>query len=414
MSSSYYRRDNCRLCGAVALRSVLELTPSPPANAFVASDQLDKPQAEFPLEMFFCEVCAHAQLLDVVSAEELFGDYVYVSGTSPVFRDHFSRYANEVIKRFSLSPEDLVVDIGSNDGTFLRRFQSVGCRVLGVDPAREIGQQAIRDGVETINGFFTPPLAGEMRAQHGAATLVTANNVFAHIDDLAAVVEGVRGLMSVEGVFVFEVSYLADVVEKTLFDTIYHEHLSYHAVGPLVRFFEANGMELIGADRVETHGGSLRGFAQLKGGPHSIAGSVGGRLVEEQQLGLDRPETLIQFGQQISRVRNTVMQLLEELRVRGAKVAGYGAPAKATTLLHHFGIGPDTLQYIVDDSPLKQGLHTPGMHIPVRPASALETHPVDCLLILAWNFADSIIEKLKPFQAAGGQFLVPLPTPTMR
>jgi hypothetical protein len=215
-------------------------------------------------------------------------------------------------------------------------------------------------------------------------------------------------------VFVFEVSYLVDVLEKTLFDTIYHEHLSYHSVGPLVQFFQANGMELIGTDRVDSHGGSLRGFVQLKGGPHPVAQSVNDRLAEEKELGLNRPEALLRFGDRITVVRDTVKGLLDDLRGRGAKVAGYGAPAKATTLLYHFGIGPETLEYIVDDSPLKQGLHTPGLHIPVLPATALETQPVDCLFILAWNFADSIIENLNPFRAAGGQFLVPLPEPTIQ
>ena len=199
-----------------------------------------------------------------------------------------------------LMAEDLVVDIGSNDGTLLRCFQESGFRVLGVDPAHEIAQQATEGGIETIKGFFTPALAREIRDHHGTAALVTANNVFAHIDDLAAVAEGVRVLLSPGGVFVFEVSYLVDVLEKTLFDTIYHEHLSYHTVEPLVRFFEANGMELIGADRGGSHGGSLRGFAQLKGGPNAMAQSVNDRLAEEKELGLNRPEALLRFGDRIT------------------------------------------------------------------------------------------------------------------
>ena len=396
------------------MQPVLTLTPTPPANAFVPANQVGQAQPVYPLEVHFCETCFHSQLLDVVSPEELFSEYVYVSGTSAVFRDHFARYASVVAQRYPLAAQELVVDIGSNDGTLLHCFQARGCRVLGVDPAREIAQQATQGGVETINGFFTPTLAETIREQHGAAALVTANNVFAHIDDLAAVAEGVRALLAPGGVFVFEVSYLVDVLEKTLFDTIYHEHLSYHSVGPLARFFEANGMELIGADRVDSHGGSLRGFAQLKGGPNAVAQSVNDRLAEEKELGLNRPEALLRFGDRITVVRDTVMGLLDDLRGRGAKVAGYGAPAKATTLLYHFGIGPETLEYIVDDSPLKQGLYTPGLHIPVLPATALETQPVDCLFILAWNFADSIMENLNPFRAAGGQFLVPLPEPTIQ
>jgi SAM-dependent methyltransferase len=393
---------------------VLTLTPTPPANAFVSSAEVGGVQPAYPLEVHFCVECTHAQLLDVVSPEDLFSDYVYVSGTSAVFRDHFARYASEVMQRYPMAAQELVVDIGSNDGTLLRCFQALDCRMLGIDPARDIAAKATEAGVETIEGFFTPALALEIREKHGPAAVVTANNVFAHIDDLGAVVEGVRTLLKPDGVFVFEVSYLVDVLEKTLFDTIYHEHLSYHSVGPLVRFFQANGMELIGTDRVDSHGGSLRGFVQIKGGPHPVAQSVNDRLAEEKELGLNRPEALLQFGDRITAVRDTVMGLLDDLRGRGAKVAGYGAPAKATTLLYHFGIEPETLEYIVDDSPLKQGLHTPGLHIPVLPATVLETQPVDCLFILAWNFADSIMENLKPFRAAGGQFLVPLPKPKIQ
>jgi len=368
----------------------------------------------YPLEVHFCEDCHHAQLLDIISPEELFGEYVYASGTSAVFREHFARYAGVVAVRHPLTSQDLVVDIGSNDGTLLRCFKSMHCRVLGVDPAREISKRATLDGIETIHGFFIPEMSREIRKAHGPAKLVTANNVFAHIDDLRGVLEGVRGLLTPDGVFVFEVSYLVDVLEKTLFDTIYHEHLSYHTVGPLARFFDANGMELIAADRVDSHGGSLRGFVQLKGGPNVVAASVNARLAEEEAMGLNKPEALTQFSSQISDVSDSVMNLLTELKEQGARVAGYGAPAKATTLLYHFGIEPEALDYIVDDSPLKQGLLTPGLHIPVVPVTTLESEPVDCLVIFAWNFAESIMKKLNSFKAGGGQFLVPLPSPSLQ
>ena len=239
--------------------------------------------------------------------------------------------------------------------------------------------------------------------------MVGANNVFAHIDDLPAVVDGVRRLLQPDGVFAFEVSYLADVYTDTLFDTIYHEHLDYHSVKPLVRFFAANGMELIAAHRVPTHGGSLRGIAQVAGGPHPVDDSVQRRIAEEEELGIDRAETLRGFAEKIDRVRQELTTLFRDLKGEGKTIAGFGAPAKATTLMHHFGIGPEVIDFIVDDSPLKQGLYTPGLHIPVVGADAIDARKPDYLLILAWNFADPIMQKHAPYARAGGHFIVPLP-----
>ena len=389
------------------LSQVLSLAATPPANAFVADDRVD--QDRFPLDVYFCEDCAHVQLLDVVDPSVLFSDYVYVSGTSPVFVKHFGDYAKAMIERYGLQEADLVVEIGSNDGTFLRFFQDAGLSVLGIDPARDIARQATESGIETRNAFFTPDLADEIRRDRGAAALVAANNVFAHIDDLASVVDGVRRLLRPDGVFAFEVSYLADVYTDTLFDTIYHEHLDYHSVKPLVRFFAANGMELIAAHRVATHGGSLRGIAQLAGGPHAVDASVARRIAEEEALGLDRAETLRGFAEKIDGVRNELKALVESLKGEGKTIAGFGAPAKATTLMHHFGIGRDVIDFIVDDSPLKQGLFTPGLHIPVLGADAIDARKPDYLLILAWNFADPIMQKHAPYARAGGHFIVPLP-----
>src|SRR5215469_16163821 len=260
-----HRRKTCRLCGGPRLISVLELAPTPPANAFVPREELGKTQQRFPLDVFFCEDCTHAQLLDVVDPSVLFENYVYVSGTSPSFVAHFESYARGIMEQFRPQPGGLVLDIGSNDGTLLRFFQKAGMKVLGIDPARNIAQEATRNGIPTLATFFNPQLAKQLRGEHGPASVITANNVFAHIDNLEGVVEGIRTLLAPDGVFVFEVSYLSDVFEKTLFDTIYHEHLDYHSVKPLVPFFRRLGMELIEAQRVSSHGGSLRGIAQLAG-----------------------------------------------------------------------------------------------------------------------------------------------------
>jgi SAM-dependent methyltransferase len=409
-SAACHRRLTCRLCGGSRLSLVLELAPTPPANAFVPAQELGREQERFPLDLFFCEDCFHLQLSDVVDPRILFENYVYVSGTSPVFVKHFEDYAEEVMRRFAPSPGGLALDIGSNDGTLLAAFKKRGLKVQGVDPAKEIARRASEAGIPTIAGFFTADLAKELKGKIGSAAVVTANNVFAHIDDLKGVVDGVRELLGLEGVFVFEVSYLVDVFEKTLFDTIYHEHLAYHSVKSLIQFLAANGLELIEALRVDSHGGSLRGVAQLKNGPRPVGASVAEAVAIEEKLGLDKGETFRAFAARIEGLKQELGDLLRKLKSEGKKIAAFGAPAKATTLMYHFDIGPELIDFIIDDSPLKQGLYSPGMHIPVLSSAAIAEKKPDYLVVLAWNFASSIIAKNAAFRETGGRFIIPLPT----
>ncbi len=409
MTSTVYRRDTCRLCGGRNLTLVISLTPTPPANAFVSGDYLDEEQACYPLDVFFCEDCAHVQLLDVVDPGVLFGHYVYVSGTSPVFVEHFRSYARDVMARFDLTQTGFAVDIGSNDGTLLRFFKDAGWQVLGIDPARDIARQANEAGIETEVAFFTTDLALEIKENRGTAQVVTANNVFAHADDIKDIVAGVEMLLADDGIFVFEVSYLLDVIEKTLFDTIYHEHLAYHSVKPLAKFFSDNGMELVDVQRVDSHGGSLRGIAQKKDGPNSMSPSVAEAIAVEEEAGLDKVETFRDFAAAIEARRKEIVELLHGIKDAGKSIAAFGAPAKATTLMYHFGIGSGIIDFIVDDSPLKQGLYSPGMHIGVVSSAIIEERNPDYLLILAWNFAQPIMDKHTDFTSRGGRFIVPLP-----
>src|SRR5258708_261446 len=403
------RRTTCRLCDSNVLEQVLALEPSPPANSFVTRERLNVVQETFPLEVAMCGECSHVQLMHVLDPRVLFEEYVYVSGTSPVFVDHFRRYAADVLERLAIKRGDLVVDVGSNDGTLLRFFQTAGCSVLGIDPAKAIARTASESGIETLADFFTPALARDIRLSRGPAHVVTANNVFAHVDDLRGVLDGVRALLSADGVFIFEVSYLVDVYEKTLFDTIYHEHLSYHSVRPLVTFFAANEMELIDVVRVPSHAGSIRGFAQLAGAARGVQRSVQEMVELESRLRLDVPATFKSFAANLDNLKEEVRRLLTRLKGEGARIAGFGAPAKATTLLHHFQMGNEILDFIVDDSPLKQGLFTPGQHIPVLSPAVLEERHPDYLLVLAWNFAQPIIATHSKYTSRGGHFIVPLP-----
>ncbi|MBF0143301.1 MAG: class I SAM-dependent methyltransferase [Magnetococcales bacterium] len=413
MAENSFRRVRCRLCDGNRLTPVLSLTPTPPANAFVPASAVGVPQALFPLDLDFCETCAHVQLGEVVDPRLLFEHYVYVSGTSPLFVAHFERYCRWVMERYTPAAGGLVVDIGSNDGTLLGFFQQAGMRVLGIDPAIAISQEATRRGIETLTGFFSPGLAREIGLGRGKAEVITANNVFAHIDDLAAIVAGIRDLLTPEGVFVFEVSYLLDVYQGTLFDTIYAEHLSYHTVKPLRRFFAALGLTLIHCERVDSHGGSLRGVARLATGSRPIDASVEALVALEEASGLDRAATFIDFGARIDAIRQELTGLLKGIKAAGKRIAAFGAPAKATTLMFHFGLGPDIIDFIVDDSPLKQGLFSPGLHVPVLPSQTLYEQRPDYVLILAWNFAGPIMKNHEAFRAGGGRFIVPLPKVTL-
>lgn len=405
-------RADCRLCGSRDLQRIVSLGETPLANAFVSAADRAKTQERFPLDVYLCKGCSHVQLLDIVDPEVLFRDYVYVSSTSPVFVEHFRRYAQEMLRLTGIRQGSRVVEIGSNDGALLRFFQEAGMQVLGIDPARQIASDATRRGIETLPEFFDLALARTLKAQGWQASLVAANNVFAHADDLHTIVEGVAHLLTPDGVFVFEVSYLLDIFEKTLFDTIYHEHLSYHTVKPLAGLFARHGMELIDAVRVDSHGGSLRGIAKLKDGRLAKQPGVERLIAAEASLGLHGAGAFQAFFQNIQRRKAELTQRLAGLKRDGKRIAGFGAPAKATTLMFHFGLGPDTLDYIIDDSPLKQGLFSPGHHIPVVPSSLLydAARKPDYALILAWNFADSIMKTHQPFQGSGGHFIVPLPT----
>ena len=409
MKASCRRRPDCRLCGSTELADAFALTPTPLANAFVSRLQLTEADPVYPLEVALCRACGHVQLRDVVDPGALFENYLYVSGTSPTFVRHFERYANDLIRRYRPAPESLVVDVGSNDGTLLGFFKRLGFKVLGIDPAREIARTATRSGIETIPGFLDAKLAERIAREHGPCALVTANNVFAHVDDLAAFLRAARTMLAKDGLFAFEVSYLGDVYEKCLFDTVYHEHLDYHSVAPLEAFFAREGMQLISVDRVPTHGGSIRGIAQLAGAGRPLDRSIAVLIAHERSLGLERESTYAAYSRKIGNIKTELAGLLQSLKSEGAVIAGYGAPAKATTLMYHLGIGPETVAFIVDDSRIKQGLYMPGMHIPVLAPGEIASRKPDVLLLLAWNFAEAIIAKNDAFLRGGGRIVVPLP-----
>jgi SAM-dependent methyltransferase len=408
MKSQVTRRSSCRLCGASELRLVIPMTATPVADAYVTREQLGEEQPCFPLDLYQCGDCRHVQLLDVVDPETLFGCYSYFSGRSPAMLQHFREYADSVLRRMRPAPGSLVIDVGSNDGAFLRFFQEAGMRVLGIDPARNIAQAANESGIETLPEFLSTALAESLRRQRGPAQVVAANNVFAHTDDMAGMADAIRLLLADDGLFVFEVSYLLDVVERGLLGTIFHEHLCYHSVQPLDRFLRSRGMELIDVERVPVQGGSIIGTAQRLGGPRPVQPRVAEIMALEADRRLHDAATFEEFSARVDGARSDLGRLLKSIEAEGAVCAGFGAGRHSTLLIYHFGLGP-VLKFLVDDSPDKQNTFSPGWHIPVLPTNALSEQRPGYVVILAWMHARQIVEKHEAYLAQGGKFITCFP-----
>jgi len=404
-------KTHCRLCGSASLERVLPIRPSPIGDAFVTAERTSEPQDLYPLDCYLCLDCGHLQNLDVVDPDVLFRDYTYRTSVSLGLVEHFKRYARSVVESLGIPERSLVVEIGSNDGSLLKAFKSEGMRVQGVDPARNIAASATKDGVPTIPDFFTSRLAAMIKAEQGSAAVFCANNVFAHIDDMSDVVDGIRLLLADDGAFVFEVSYIVDMIDNMVFDTIYHEHVSHHALIPLETFFNRHDMTLFHVARTGTKGGSIRAFAQPKStGKRPRSAELSALIAEEERRGITGPQIYRDWFNAIESRKRKVLNLLDHAIAEGKTVAAYGASTTTTTLLYHFEL-EKRVSFIVDDNPLKQGRFSPGAHIPVLPSSELGTKRPDIVVILAWIYAEPILKRNQAYLEAGGQFLVPLPEP---
>jgi len=408
MTATHYHRDTCRLCASHNLEIALHYVPTPPADAYVPIDQAHLLQQVYPLDLYLCHNCGFAQLCDVIRADAIYVDYIYETKSSLGLVDHFQRYANAVIDRIKPPRGSLVVDLGSNDGTLLKAFKNSGMRVIGVDPAQEIALAATKSGIETLPAFFAKDVRRQIREQQGHATVVTANNIFANVDDLDEFTDNIRSLLSPDGVFIFESYYLGDLIENMVFDFIYHEHLSSFSVTPLMGFFNRHGMELIDVERVPTKGGSLRYTVQLIGGPRQVSHSIDEFLVEERRRGLSKLKTFEAFAEKVEAAKQQVVNLLSSLKNEGKSIAGYGASATTTTLIYHFGLGP-YLDYLVDEYSRKQNVLSPGLHLSVLSPQALIDRNTDFAVILAWRYVQPIVDKNRTFSDRGGRFIVPLP-----
>lgn len=412
-SKLYYNQKSCRLCERNNLSRVLELASTPAGNNFLTKEEKNQNNEPiFPLELFFCNYCYHIQLGHVVKPEHLFKNYHFVSGTSHVNVDHFENYAEDVIAKYNLKKGSFIVDIGSNDGTCLKAFKERGMKVLGIDPADNIAQIAIKNGIKTIPDFFSKQLASKIKEEYGIPDLITSHNVLAHIEDFSNVMEAIASLMGKNSIFIFEVGYFGDVFENLWFDTIYHEHLDYHTVAPLKNYFDTIDMDLFHVEKVNIQGGSIRNFVQLKTSDNYIDTSVIKIIEEEQIKGLHNLSDLATYQSRIDAVKIDLHRLLKEIKSSGKSIVGYGAPTKSTTLMNYFGLDSSIIDFIIDDNELKQGKYSPLLHIPIVSSECIANgNETDYMLILAWNFADSIIEKVRKTNNFNGKFIVPLPKP---
>jgi SAM-dependent methyltransferase len=404
---SVRERTQCRICGGGHLKLFLDLGEQPPANALLKADELNKPEAKYPLALNHCPQCDLIQTTHVVSPEVLFRNYVYFSSHSDTMAKHFAAYAADVADRF-VPKDGLVVELGSNDGILLKTLLGRPLRVLGIDPARNVAEVARSRGVPTLAEFFSESLAKEVRAKEGPASAIIGNNVIAHIDDLEQVMRGVDALLDDKGVFVMEAPYVVPFLEHLEFDTVYHEHLSYFGVGPLNYLFNRFGFEVFDVRPQGVHGGSVRVFARRKNAKNApVEASVQKHLDLEKKV--TEPKKLEAFAQSVAALKQDMLALVAKLRGEGKRVVGYTAPAKGNVLTNYCQLGPDQLDFMADATPAKQGLFNPGMHIPIKSPEFFRENKPDYAILFAWNLKDEILEKEKEWRKGGGKFIIPIP-----
>jgi hypothetical protein len=404
--SDYVHNTTCRVCNGRDLVKVLDLGSVPPANAYLSREDLEKPERKFPLAIYFCRTCSLLQLLDVVDPGILFNDYHFLTSASEPAVEHFKKYALDAIGPFITSKDDLVIDIGGNEGVLLS-FLKDHARVLNVDPADNLARLSEHRGVPFYPAFFTSKIANDILFKFGCAKIVTSNNVFAHTDPIRDVFKGVAKLIGADGIFIFEVHWVKHLLDEACFDQIYHEHLCYYSLHAAKHLVESTGMKVFDVEIVPAQGKSLRVFAAAD---RVARGSVGRILSEEKAAGLTTDLPYHLFARVVAENKDKFLNLIRSLKAKGKRITGYGAPAKGNTLLNYYGIGTETLDYLTDSTILKQGLYSPGMHIPIVPPETLHSDTPDYMLLLAWNFKDAIVQKEKVLRDRGVKFIVTVPT----
>ncbi|MFH8987847.1 class I SAM-dependent methyltransferase [Streptomyces sp. NPDC017940] len=412
----------CRLCGSAALESVVDLGATPPCESFLAADRLDEPEATYPLHLRVCTDCWLAQIPPLITPEETFSEYAYFSSFSTSWVEHARTFVSDAVQRVGLGSDAFVVEVASNDGYLLKHVVDRGIRCLGIEPSVNVGAAARDAGVPTLTKFLDPDTGAAVRAEHGPADLVVANNVYAHIPDVVGFTKGLRALVADDGWVSIEVQHLLTLIQENQYDTIYHEHFQYYTVASAIRALASGGLALVDVELLPTHGGSIRLWArpaEVAGepsdgvSPASVEPAAGGRvtdvLAREKAAGLQELSGYTEFSARVAKVRRDLLKFLVQAAERGETVVGYGAPGKGNTLLNHCGIRPDLLPYTVDRNPYKHGRFTPGTRVPILSPERIAADRPDYVLVLPWNLRAELVEQLSFVHEWGGRLVFPIP-----
>jgi len=389
--------------------SVMDLGATPPCEKFLTADELDLPENTYPLHLRVCADCLLLQIPSLITPEQTFTEYAYFSSFSDSWVDHARQYVDQAIARLDLGSESFVVEVASNDGYLLRHAVDRGIRCLGIEPSENVGEASRRVGVPTLTAFLDESLATETVHQHGAADLVVANNVYAHVPDLLGFTKALRTLVKDDGWVTIEVHHALNLVRHAQFDTIYHEHFQYYTVKSAMTALSTGGLAVCDVELLDTHGGSIRLWARPQGAAGEPTQRVVDALKEEEDAGLHSVAGYQDFSVQVGSIRRNLMSFLIEAHESGASVVGYGAPGKGNTLLNYCGIRPDLMAYTVDRNPYKHGRFTPGTRIPIHPPERIKQDRPDVVVVLPWNLEKEITEQLQYIGEWGGSLVFPMP-----
>ena len=409
-SSNALRHPQCRLCNAPLITTFVNLGMSPLCESVLRADQIDQMEPFFPLHVLVCGSCFLVQLREYVKPESIFTEYDYFSSYSTSWVEHARQYCQMIQSRLSLGRDSQVYEIASNDGYLLQHFVRAGVPATGIEPAANVAAVAREKNVPTMVEFFGTDLARRLLSEGKHADLIIGNNVLAQVPDLNDFVEGMAIFLGPQGVITLEFPHLERLIDENQFDTIYHEHFSYFSFVAIERLAKQHGLKVFDVEHLATHGGSLRVYLCRADAAYDPSVAVGALLAHERRSGFEDIRTYTKFAEKVHRTKRQLLSFLIELKEKGAKVCGYGAPGKGNTLLNYCGIGTDFLDFTVDRNPYKHGLYTPGMHIPIYPVSAIDEARPDYLLVLPWNLKQEIIEQMRNVGDWGCKFIVAIPS----
>ncbi len=402
IEGEYRTHKVCRACGSGTLELLIDYGLMPLAGGFMLPQEAATRNAGYPLRLAWCSDCTLMQILDCVPPEIIFDQYSYASSTTHTLVEHFSEMGGEIVNAYSAGGK-LVVEFGCNDGVLIKSLNRAGALAVGVDPSDVAKNASEREGWPLIHGYFTEPAARRILETYGKARIVVGNNVFAHVEDVHAILRGLVELLDDDGVFIIEVHYQGDFINKTQFDTVYHEHICYYSLTSLVKLFSRYSLRVVDVLQIPIHAGSIRVVAAREKSSYKSTPRVARMLENEKALDIR------QFSGRVFRYRDDFRRYIGGLRGAGKRICAYGAAGRMTVLLNYCGLGADLIEYVVDMSPLRVGRIVPGVLVPIVSPAYFHDHPPEYAIMTAWNYEAEILEKEKGYLKTGGRFIVPLP-----